>query len=218
MPRSYPTFKQAKWHNKPADDADIVELSEERVRFKTAPHTDFWQRTFYGFRVGNAPALLWRNESNLTMTVRATFEYKQRFDQAGVLLFVSDDCWAKASIELESDSLARLGSVVTNSGHSDWATISLRGDTPTSMWFRVSRRGPDFLLEWSRDGTAFEQMRICHLHALGETTNAMGAQTASELGAEPIQVGVYACSPEDSSFEAQFDNLTFCNSTWQPHE
>ena len=33
-------------------------VDDERVRFTTSPGTDLWQRTYYGFRTDNAPALL----------------------------------------------------------------------------------------------------------------------------------------------------------------
>ena len=33
-------------------------VDNERVRFTTSPGTDLWQRTYYGFRNDNAPALL----------------------------------------------------------------------------------------------------------------------------------------------------------------
>ena len=60
------------------------------------------------------------------------------------------------------------------------------------MWYRLSRREDDFRIECSGDGASWQQMRICHLY------EAAGA----------VRVGVYAASPEDSSFTARFsDNL-----------
>lgn len=55
-----------------------------------------------------------------------------------------------------------------------------------TMWYRFSRRGDDYCIECSPDGTRFSQMRICHMLQ----------------GAGAIQFGIYACSPEDSSFTA----------------
>ena len=94
----------------------------------------------------------------MTLTVRVSFQYRQRYDQAGVLVHLNADTWAKASIEHENDVLSRLGSVVTNSGYSDWATR----DIPSTgqMWYRVSRRGPDFRFEAGPDGSRWEQLRI----------------------------------------------------------
>ena len=34
------------------------ELEDDIITITTNPNTDFWQRTYYGFRNDNAPALL----------------------------------------------------------------------------------------------------------------------------------------------------------------
>lgn len=200
----------AEWLREPAGAV----VDADGVRFTTAPGTDLWQRTFYGFRNDNAPALLLPVAGNLTLTVRVAFAYRRRYDQAGVLVHLEADSWAKASIEHEDDELSRLGSVVTNAGYSDWATRDI--PSTSQMWYRVSRRGPDFRIEAGPDGTRWEQLRIFHLHRLGETTPAMGA--ARELPDGPtVGIGVYACSPEDSSFEARFDRIHVQPSVWEPH-
>ncbi len=185
------------------------------VAFTTTPNTDFWQRTYYGFRNDNAPALLLEITSNVALTVRAAFDYQRRFDQAGLLVYLDSENWAKAAIEFEDEEVSRLGSVVTNGGYSDWATRDI--PTPRRMWYRLSRRGPDFLLEAGTDGAHWEQLRIFHLHVLGETSAAMGAAAARELTAAPVRMGVYACSPEDSSFDARFDRISIEPSDWPPH-
>lgn len=151
---------------------------------------------------------------SITLTVRASFSYRRPYDQAGVLVHLDADTWAKASIEHEDDRLSRLGSVVTNGGHSDWATR----DIPSTqlMWYRVSQRGPDSRFEAGPDGVHWEQLRILHLHLLGETTGEMGAADVLPDGPS-VGIGVYACSPEDSSFEARFDQIRVEPSIWQPH-
>ena len=189
-------------------------VDAEGVRITTTPGTDLWQRTYYGFRNDNAPALLLPAATNTTMTVRVRFQYRQRYDQAGVLVHLDADTWAKASIEHEDDQLSRLGSVVTNDGYSDWATRDI--PSTRQMWYRVSRRGPDFRFEASSDGNRWEQMRIFHLHGLGETTGEMGAAAVLPDG-PTVGIGVYACSPEESSFEARFDQIRMHPSVWQPH-
>jgi regulation of enolase protein 1 (concanavalin A-like superfamily) len=189
-------------------------VDNERVRFTTSPGTDLWQRTYYGFRNDNAPALLLPASSNMTLTVRVSFQYRRRYDQAGVLVHLNADTWAKASVEHENDVLSRLGSVVTNSGYSDWATRDI--PSTRQMWYRVSRRGPDFRFEAGPDGIHWEQLRIFHLHRLGETTEEMGSAAVLPDGST-VGIGVYACSPEDSSFEAQFDQIRLQPSVWQPH-
>ena len=139
-------FTLGQWINPPKEhliSADVVEIVTE-------PGTDLWQRSYYGFRNDNAPALLLQSDRNFTFTAQASFAYRQRFDQCGLIIYVNSENWFKASIEYENEAFSRLGSVVTNGGYSDWATTNI--PTTTSMWYRLSRRDPDFLIESCADG------------------------------------------------------------------
>ncbi len=161
-------FTAGKWISEPK----VSEVTSEFVSITTEPKTDFWQRSYYGFRNENAPALLIDSKDNFTFTAKVSFAYQQLFDQCGLIIYLDNENWFKASIEYENQSFSRLGSVVTNLGYSDWATTDI--PLPKEIWYRLSRRGPDFLIESSFDGLVFNQMRIFHLHRLGETTIEMG--------------------------------------------
>jgi regulation of enolase protein 1 (concanavalin A-like superfamily) len=204
-------FASATWRNEPK----LFEVTERSVRITTEPNTDLWQRSYYGFRNDNAPALLLESDRNFSLTVRAAFEYRGRYDQCGLIIYLDSDNWFKASVEFENRQISRLGSVVTNHGHSDWATTDIA--TPTVMWYRLSRRGPDFLIETSPDGGLFAQMRIFHLHRLGETTEEMGRLDPPAPAVSPIQFGLYACSPLESSFEAHFSDVWLDEGQWMAH-
>jgi regulation of enolase protein 1 (concanavalin A-like superfamily) len=91
-------------------------VDARRVSIVTEPNTDFWQRSYYGFRNDNAPALLLQARRNFTFTVRASFRYRRQFDQCGLVVYLDSENWFKASIENETSEFARLGSVVTNNG------------------------------------------------------------------------------------------------------
>ena len=177
-------------------------LGPDSITLVTEPGTDLWQRTYYGFRNDNAPVLqLETEEKYFSFTVKTEFESHHRYDQCGVAVYLDSDNWLKASVEYENADFQRLGSVVTNRGYSDWATT----DIPSSvkaLWYRLSRRESDYCLEASYDGVEFHQMRICHL----------------EAGGGKIRFGVYACSPEDSSFKAIFSNLSLTECRWHAHE
>lgn len=87
-----------------------------------------------------------------------------------------------------------LGSVVTNDGYSDWATTAIPADVKI-MWYRFSRREDDYCIECSLDGENFNQMRVCHMLK----------------GGGKIRFGIYACSPEESSFTAMFSDMRITN-------
>ncbi|MBV6623318.1 MAG: DUF1349 domain-containing protein [Rivularia sp. (in: Bacteria)] len=204
-------FSNGKWLNQPK----FFENNHQFVKITTEPNTDFWQRSYYGFRNDNAPAVLVENRSNFSFTVQASFEYQVKFDQCGLIIYINSDNWFKASIEFETENFSRLGSVVTNYGYSDWATTDI--PTTTTIWYRLNRRGPDFLIETSLDGINFKQMRIFHLHYLGETSVEMGKLDPPAPPEETISFGLYACSPLKSSFEATFTNFKLDDCLWMAH-
>lgn len=172
------------WLNKPKKF--VVEI--QRLIIQTEPGTDLWQRTYYGFQNSNAPAFLQEVAGDFSFVVKAGFEESSfLYDQCGLLLFIDNENWVKAAVEFENEQFSRLGSVVTNLGYSDWATCDISSET-SEMWYRISRRGQDFYLENSSDGKNWQQMRIFHFHKL----------------AEKVSIGVYACSPLKSSFNAVF--------------
>ncbi len=205
-------FTQARWINPPAHSR----IDPNRVELTTDAGTDFWQRSYYGFRNDNAPALLVDSGENFTFTVRVSFAYRNQFDQCGVVIYLDSENWFKASVEYETPTLSRLGSVVTNLGYSDWATTDI--PTPTTLWYRLSRRGPDFLIESSPDGQEFRQMRVFHLHRLGETTGEMGRLNPPADPLQGIPFGLYACSPTNSTFTAAFTDFKLEPCRWLAHD
>lgn len=178
------------------------QISEQEITIETLPHTDLWQRTYYHFRNDNAPVLqMTTEEQYFSFVIKTTFDSHHRFDQCGVVVYLDSDNWIKGSIEYENEAFQHLGSVVTNQGYSDWATVEIPAET-NSMWYRLSRRGQDFRIENSTDGVTFKQMRIAHL-----------AKATDE-----ISFGIYACSPEDSSFKATFTDFELMDCQWQAHD
>ncbi|HJB22382.1 MAG TPA: DUF1349 domain-containing protein [Candidatus Fournierella merdavium] len=178
-------------------------ISPERIEIVTEPRTDLWQRTYYHFRNDSAPVLQMRTaEPFFSFVVKTDFAASHhRFDQCGVVLYLDSENWLKGSIEYENERFQHLGSVVTNHGYSDWATTEIHAGVKT-MWYRLSRRQDDFCIECSDDGAVFRQMRVCHLLE----------------GAGEVRFGVYACSPEDSSFRAVFTHMELTECRWPAHD
>ena len=188
-----------KWTREPESCA----IDEGMIEIVTKPHTDLWQRTYYHFRNDNAPVFQMETEERyFSFIVKTDFrESHHRFDQCGIVMYLDSENWLKASIEYENDRIQRLGSVVTNHGYSDWASVDVDASIK-SMWFRFSRREDDFCVENSLDGQNFKQMRICHIFEAKDT----------------IRFGIYACSPEDSSFRAVFTDMELMECQWLPHD
>lgn len=191
-------INKLKWIREPAEYV----IHENCIEIITEPETDLWQRTYYHFRNDNAPVLqIESDEKFFSFTVKTRFDSKHRFDQCGIVMYLDSDNWLKASIEYENEIFQHLGSVVTNNGYSDWATTQIEASVK-SMWYRLSRRNDDYCIECSEDGSNFRQMRVCHMFNGGGTVN----------------FGVYACSPEKSSFKAVFTDMHLGECMWVAHE
>ena len=192
-------FDQLQWTRAPKK----YSVAPDRIEITTEPGTDLWQRTYYHFRNDNAPVLQMETEEPFfSFIVRTDFQSSHhRFDQCGVALYLDSKNWLKGSIEYENEVFQHLGSVVTNHGYSDWATTEIPADVK-SMWYRLSRREDDFCIECSEDGEVWKQMRVCHMH------EARGR----------VRFGIYACSPEDSSFTAVFTDMRVTECAWKAHD
>lgn len=188
-----------KWTREPEE----YEIKQDTIEIVTKPHTDLWQRTYYHFQNDNAPVLQMETEETyFSFIVKTEFhDSHHRFDQCGIVMYLDSENWLKGSIEYENDKFQHLGSVVTNEGYSDWATTEIDASVK-SMWYRFSRREDDYCIECSEDGATFHQMRICHM----------------QRGSGKIQFGIYACSPEDSSFKAVFSNMQLVDCQWKAHD
>jgi regulation of enolase protein 1 (concanavalin A-like superfamily) len=180
------------WFNEPAEyriGNGLEILTDEK--------TDFWQNTHYGFQRDDGHCLLTRLGGDFCLKTHVEFRPREKYDQCGLMVRVDSQNWIKVSTEYESEEYSRLGSVVTNLGFSDWATQ----DIPSShreMWYRISRNGPDYLLESSYDGQGWRQLRITHLHQ----------------ATEQLEAGVYACSPIGRDFWCRFTLLEISENEW----
>lgn len=190
--------KDLKWIREPKN----YSITENKIEIVTEPHTDLWQRTYYNFRNDNAPVLqINTDEKYFSFIVKTEFESNHRFDQCGVVMYLDSENWFKCSIEYENEDFQHLGSVVTNNGYSDWATTVIDASIK-SMWYRFSRREDDYCIESSIDGIHYSQMRIFHMWK----------------GNGAIQFGIYACSPENSSFKTTFTNMEITDCKWLAHD
>ncbi len=161
------------------------------LHLRTRGGTDFWQRTHYGFQRDDGHCFFTRVKGDFQMVCHVSFTPCTQYDQCGVMVRVDADHWIKVSTEYENPEISRLGSVVTNSGYSDWATQDVSAGV-SEKWYRASREGNDYFLEQGDNGHDWKQMRVTHLHRNPET----------------VEAGVYACSPKGNGFCCHFRFLS----------
>jgi uncharacterized protein len=184
-----PLDPRLRWLNEPARWA----AGADGLTVATAAGTDFWQGTHYGFRVDNGHALLADAGGDFVLETEVRGEPLHQYDQAGLMVRLSEQDWLKASVEFEPGEPSRLGCVVTNHGWSDWSTQDIDPGAGRRVAFRVARRGADYLVEAAlRPDGAWSQIRLARLQA--------------DKG-EGIAAGLYACSPKQAGFTATFRSL-----------
>lgn len=178
------------WHSEPESWA--LDDATDTLTIQPRAETDFWQRTHYGFRADNGHFLCVAAVGDFQMSVEVGMQPLHQYDQAGLMVRLSADCWLKTSLEFEDGIVSRLGCVVTNRGYSDWSTQ----DTPatiTGFALRVNRMGADYLVEARLPGAGWTQLRLAHLE--------------EDSGTAAVQCGVYACSPKQAGLVATFRNF-----------
>lgn len=154
--------------------------------------TDFWQETRYGFRADNGHFLHTQVKGGFSMEICVRFNPAHQYDQAGLMVRRGPECWIKASVEHEAEGPAKLGSVVTNHGFSDWSLQDFPCEI-SQVHLRIRRESDDFLVEFKlHDSASWTLIRVARLHDLGEG---------------PLECGLYACSPKGAGFRAEFSFL-----------
>lgn len=182
-----------RWHHEPARHR--VDAARGRLVLEPDAATDFWQRTHYGFRVDNGHVLYLPARGNFELTTAVTCFPAHQYDQAGLMLRASPDCWLKTSVEFEPEEAhSRLGAVVTNGGYSDWSTQPISKHEST-FWFRIRAEATAVVVDSSLDGERWTQIRMAHLTERTADTE--------------LSCGLYACSPKGAGFRAEFHGLDF---------
>ena len=169
-----------------------------RIEMTTEPFTDLWQNTYVKAGVDTSSLLQVRmRDETFSFFVRTEFDMKHVSDQCGIVIYLDSENWLKAFVECGDDTAWQVGSVVTNAGWSDWAAEKISPGL-REMWYRLDRRGHDYRVCVSFDGTSYEPIRVFHLWDSERT----------------VPVGMYACSPGDSSFQAAFTDIHFEPCEW----
>ena len=180
-----------KWLNPPP--AWQLDAAASRLVVYPAGETDFWQRTHYGFRADNGHLLYAEVPGDAVITARIHSFPVQQYDQAGLMVRVSEECWLKTSVEFALGAPSHLGAVVTNGGYSDWSFEDFHGDGARGYGLRVRRECDDYLVEYAEDDSGpWHLMRVTHLLV--------------QPGL-PVWAGFYACSPKGAGFRAEVEYL-----------
>lgn len=184
-----PTISSSlQWYNPPQH----YQADGNALVIKPDAHTDFWQKTHYGFTPDNGHFLYTELENDFVMTATVIFYPKHQYDQAGLMVRFSAFCWLKTSVEYEPEGASKLGAVVTNHGYSDWSTQEFL-PFRNQISLRIRRENSDYIVEYLKEHNQWVQLRMAHLW--------------EDDGKKRVKAGVYACSPLEAGYEAHFTSL-----------
>ena len=127
---------------------------------EAAEGSDWWRTTSYGFIHADGHALLKDFPQDSSIEVSFILDFKEQFDQCGILIRSDQENWIKAAVEF-SDGYPQLGAVVTR-GESDWSTGRVSEWIGKEVTIRVSRTG-DALTVRAKADEDFRLVRVAPL-------------------------------------------------------
>jgi uncharacterized protein len=185
------------WLNEPPewreDDGELV--------IRTAGKVDFWRNTLVDYVEDSAHLYYDLVDGDFVATVRFGGDYRDQYDQAGLVVRQDDRNWLKCGVELVNGEWSRdyryrgaahlVMAGLTVNGWSEWSTLPQLPENPERVWMRVIRDGSTLFVDWSLDGEEFTVLKLCALPDAGE-----------------LAVGRYAAAPAGGGFVARFDSYS----------
>lgn len=177
------TLEKMQWFNEP----EKWTVEDQTLSMFVTPKSDYWRISHYGFTVDDAPFYYALYGGEFEVKVKITGDYKNRFDQAGLMLRIDEQNYIKAGIEFV-DGVYNLSTVVTHKT-SDWSVIALEKPVPF-IWIKAVRRLDAVEVFYSFDDKTYTMMR-----------NAWMQDNT------PMMVGVMGACPDGDGFNVKFENF-----------
>jgi regulation of enolase protein 1 (concanavalin A-like superfamily) len=141
-------WQLCEWWNKPAKWA----IAHSALHVTTEAHTDFWRETGYGYTRDSGHFFGRKIAGDFTARLRIRAHYEGQYDQAGLMLRISDSHWVKFGTEF-FDGRSILSSVIT-AERSDWAIGAFAG-AMEDFHLRATLKNGALHLEVSQNGHAW---------------------------------------------------------------
>ncbi|KHL93430.1 hypothetical protein QW71_23630 [Paenibacillus sp. IHB B 3415] len=181
-------WQDGAWSNEPVSSRVVAGA----LVAEAAEGSDYWQKTMYGFQHDNGHALLAPWEDAEAMEVSFSLDgFTELYDQAGIMLWHSEEVWIKAGIEL-NDGIPHVGAVVTD-GYSDWSLSPVPEWTGEVITLRASRMKDAVILRARTENHPWRTIRV--------------ARFSYEAGK---QAGPFLCAPTRPGFQVTFTRWAAC--------
>ena len=172
------------WFNEP----ESYTINGGTLEMDVPAQTDFWRIAHYGFTVDDGPFLYGTYGGEFEAKIKVSGDYKERFDQAGLMIRIDHENYVKCGIEYV-DGKYNVSTVVTHHT-SDWSVIQLDKPIPY-LWLKAVRRLDAIEIFYSFDDVNYTMMRTLWMQ-----DNC------------PLQVGPVAACPDGQGFKARFSDFT----------
>ena len=162
---------------------------DDALTLRAGPRTDWFIDPESGAVTSNAPALLMPTDGPWMLKARVSADHRAMYDAAVLVVWVSDDVWAKLCLELSPQGQVTVVSVVTRGTSDDCNSVALGRP---EVHLRISRLERAYAFHYSQDGVSWKLVRF---FALGEKQRA--------------EVGFLAQSPTGDGCTAEFRDIDF---------
>lgn len=167
--------------------------SSDKVVLETEPFTDLKPAG----RSAEAIELSLSPNGSFCFTIRSDFEFRDSFDQCGIIIYVGSKRKAVCGTECRDAFTSSLNCIVY---HNDEGDISKRaiGNKISTMYYRVWYRGGAVRIQYSFTGSRWSDLREFR---------------TGRDNKKSISLGIYACSPSNSWFDCTFSGMTLDEDT-----
>ncbi len=172
---------EPRWRNPPP----FFEKRGETLVARTGEKTDFWNRTFYGYKTSNGHFLAHSVRGDFSAVAEFAADYRNLYDQAGMMIFVDDRTWLKAGTEF-TDGAPHFSVVATREDQSDWSMMPMSAAAAEAVTMRITRHQEAIRVQVMK-GAAWQLVRLAFLPM-----------------PETIEVGPMCCSPTAAGLEVRF--------------
>jgi uncharacterized protein len=172
------------WFN----EAPVWKEEAGLIHVTTAPKTDFWRKTHYGFIRDNGHFYYELVKGDFDLEVKVSGQYRDLYDQAGLMVRIDDENWLKCGIEYVG-GVQHVSAVFTRD-FSDWSVVPLP-QNPSFIWLRLTRRTEAIEIHYSLNGIDFTMLRMGYF-----------------LPSESAGAGIMCASPDGDGFSVSFEGFS----------
>jgi len=177
------SFAGCIWLNPPPTSSIV----EDTLHVTTAHDTDFWRITSYGFIHDNGHFFAKKNNGGFTAQVRIHADFKDLYDQAGLMVRIDEKTWVKVGAEF-SDGQLMFSTVLTN-GKSDWSVMPAPA-YKDGFWVRITVSDGVMRAQYSVDKKNWPLLRL-----------------APFPDAAQYAVGPMCCTPKGKGLDVKFSEF-----------